>query len=529
VSIFRSRGLAALVASAAAVTGVSVQQSMQADPQPQTTASALQQRLDSLLADPRYQGSQVALVVREAATGEVVYDRNGGNRLLPASNTKLFSSTAALDALGPDFRFHTDVLTTAPVRDGNLKGSLYLKGYGDPTVLESDYQALAKQVAASGVRKIDGDLIADDTYFDKVRLGNGWSWDDESYYYSAQTSALTVAPDTDYDSGTVIVESSPGAQVGAPAQLELVPQTSAVQIVNTSTTGAAGSPYTLSIERDHGTNVVRVTGSIPADDTGGEDWVTVWEPATYAADVFRRALVANGVRVDGRIRTGTAPVATARRLARDESMTVLELMTPFMKLSNNMHAEALVKTMGAEATGVGSWDAGLAVLRSYAQRAGVDLPAVRIADGSGLSRMVNLTADAITDVLLAAQQEPWFAGWYASMPIAGNPDRFVGGTLRNRMRGTAAANNVHAKTGSLTGVTALSGYVTDHDGRKLVFSMVSNNYITSPRSVEDAVAVTLASYSESAAVPAITPVEPRVGVQSDDLECSWLKGSQKAC
>jgi serine-type D-Ala-D-Ala carboxypeptidase/endopeptidase (penicillin-binding protein 4) len=531
VSIFRTpaltRGLVALVTTAAAVTGltgVAGGTAQQTVPQ-SVQATELEQRLDSLLADARYRGSQVALVVRDAATGEVIYDRNGGNRLLPASNTKLFSSAAALDALGPDFRFHTDVLAAAKVSGGELHGNLYLKGYGDPTALESDYQALAKQVAAAGIRRVDGDLVADDTYFDKVRLGNGWSWDDEPYYYSAQTSALTVAPDADYDSGTVIVESSPGAKVGTPAQLNVVPQTSAIQLVNTSTTGAPGSAYSLSIERDHGTNVVRVTGSIPADDTGGQEWVTVWEPATYAADVFRRALAANGVRVDGRIKAGTTPVADARRLARDESMTVGELMTPFMKLSNNMHAEALVKTMGAEATGQGSWAAGLAVVRGYAQRAGVDLATVRIADGSGLSRMVNLTADSISDLLVSAQREPWFDSWYASMPIAGNPNRFVGGTLRNRMAGTQAANNVHAKTGSLTGVTALSGYVTAADGKLLVFSMLSNNYLASPRAVEDAVAVTLASWNGQAGVPTVTPVEPRVASPSSELECSW----EKAC
>ena len=184
-------------------------------------------------------------MVRDATTGETLYDRNGSTRLLPASNTKLFSSTAAMHTLGAGFRFHTDVLATAPVRDGKLRGNLYLKGYGDPTALESDYVALAKQVATSGVRRIDGDLIADDTYFDKVRLGDSWAWDDEPFYYSAQISALTLAPNTDYDSGTAIVESLPGATVGAPVKLKLVPANGVLKLVNTATTGAAGSSNTL--------------------------------------------------------------------------------------------------------------------------------------------------------------------------------------------------------------------------------------------------------------------------------------------
>jgi serine-type D-Ala-D-Ala carboxypeptidase/endopeptidase (penicillin-binding protein 4) len=489
------RGMIAAVAAVAAAVGGVVTQSVAAPTAVQTTA--LQQRLDGLLNDSRYDGSQVALVVRDATTGETLYDRNGAQRMLPASNTKLFSSTAAMHVLGPSYRFHTDVLAGAPVRGGQLLGNLYLKGYGDPTALESDYAALAKQLKAAGVRRVYGDLIADDTYFDHVRLGDSWAWDDEPFYYNAQISALTLAPNTDYDSGTAIVESRPGAAAGAPVQLDLVPANDVIKLVNTATTGAAGSANTLTIERDHGTNVVRVTGSLPLGASTGQEWVTVWEPELYAADVFRRALTAQGISISGRIKNAATP-ASATRLARDESMTVGELMTPFLKLSNNMHAETLVKAMGAVVEADGSWSSGLGVVTDYAKSIGVDTSRIRLSDGSGLSRKVNVTADAITDVLIGAQQESWWKQWYDALPIAGNPDRFVGGTLRSRMRDTPAANNLHGKTGSLTGVTSLSGYVTNKDGRKLVFSMISNNYLVSPRSIEDAVGVTLASWSDTA-------------------------------
>jgi len=523
VSIFRS-SVVAFLATGLTTAGLTAAGVTTAAQQPAVVeASPLQTKLDTLLADSRFTGSQVGLVVRDAVTGEELYDRNGGSRLLPASNLKLFTSTAAMDALGPDFWFHTDALATAPVLDGKLRGDLYLKGYGDPTTLASDYAALAQQIAAAGIRRVDGDIVGDDSYFDDVRLGDTWSWDDEPFYYSAQISALTVAPNTDYDSGTVIVQSAPGAAAGAPAQLTLVPQTSAVRLAGTVTTGAAGSANTLSIEREHGTNVVHVSGSVPLGSGTALEWVTVWDPTSYAADVFRRALVASGVEVRGGLRTGTTP-ATARMLANDTSMTLGELLVPFLKLSNNMHAETLVKALGAVKAGSGTWSAGLGLVASYANSRGVDTGTIRLSDGSGLSRKDNLTPDAIADLLVAARAEPWYQQWYDALPIAGNPDRFTGGTLRNRMRNTAAANNLHGKTGSLTGVTALSGYVTDADGRKLVFSMVSNNFLSSPRSVEDAVGVTLASYSETATVAAIRPAPaPARATSGDELECSWTK------
>ncbi|MFG1908195.1 D-alanyl-D-alanine carboxypeptidase/D-alanyl-D-alanine-endopeptidase [Kribbella sp. NPDC048928] len=513
------RGMVASVAAVAAVAGGFVGQSVATPTAVQATP--LQQRLDGLLNDSRYDGSQVALVVRDATTGETLYDKNGAERLLPASNTKLFTSTAAMHTLGPSFRFHTDVLATAPVRGGKLRGDLYLKGYGDPTALESDYAGLAKQLKAAGVRRVDGNLIADDTYFDHVRLGDSWAWDDEPFYYNAQISALTLAPNTDYDSGTAIVETRPGAAAGAPAKLNLVPANGVLKIVNTAKTGAAGTSNTISVDRDHGTNVVRVSGSMPLGSSVEQDWVTVWEPELYAADVFRRALATQGISVSGHIKNSATP-SGATRLARDESMTVGELLTPFLKLSNNMHAETLVKTMGAVAEADGSWPAGLDVVTNYAKTLGVDTSRIRLSDGSGLSRKVNVTADSVTDVLIGAQQESWWKQWYDALPIAGNPERFVGGTLRSRMLNTPAANNLHGKTGSLTGVTALSGYVSNADGRKLVFSMISNNYLDSPRSIEDAVGVTLASWSDQAPPPAA--VAPQKVAQTT-CELEW----DKAC
>jgi D-alanyl-D-alanine carboxypeptidase/D-alanyl-D-alanine-endopeptidase (penicillin-binding protein 4) len=513
--------------SGLAVTTLNDQPADQTQQVAQTQADpALTAAIDAILADERFEGSMVGVSVRDAETGESLYEHENDQRMNPASNMKLFTSAAAMDALGPDYRFTTDLLATAPVLGGAVRSDLYLRGGGDPVMLADDYRDLASQLRQAGVREIKGDLVADDSFFDDVPLGVAWSWDDEPFYYSAVTSALTVAPDTDYDSGTAIVETSPGA-VGSKPAVDVTPRTDAVTIVNRATTGAAGSSNTLSVEREHASDRVVVSGSIPAGASTNREWVTVPDPTAYAADVLEKALKAEGIKLGGDVEEGTTPDG-ASVLATHESMTLSELLVPFMKLSNNMHAEALVKTMGQQASGVGSWPAGLAVVRAYAQEHGVDTDVVRMSDGSGLSRFDLLTSDAFADLLVSVRDEPWFQAWYDALPIAGNPDRFVGGTLRSRMRDTAAANNLHGKTGSLTSVTALSGYVTNADGRELVFSMISNNYLSSPRSQEDKLGVALASWSEtdSSSLQKLDRPsklnKPRLS-EGREVECSWVK------
>lgn len=513
--------LGAAVIAAGTVTGVSALTAPARDhaDAAATAKVSLTQRLDQLLADPVYSGSQVGLVVRDATTGATLYARNPNSRLLPASNMKLLTASTALQVLGSGFRFHTDVLATGSVSAGVLDGDLYLKGFGDPTLLQGDYQALAQQVKDAGITQVSGDLVADDSYFDRTPLGVFWSWDDEPYYYSAETSALTVAPNTDYDSGTVIVTSTPGAAVGDPVALGTSPETGVLTFSGTATTGAAGSANTLSIEREHGTNVVRVSGSVPLGAAVGREWVTVKQPTDYARDVFARALTSVGVSVAGGLDDGVTP-AGARRVALDKSMTLGEIMVPFLKLSNNMHAEALAKTLGAVKAGEGTWSAGIYVIDDFLRSAGTDPSTQRIVDGSGLSRGDQISAQAVSNVLLKAKKASWFPVLYKALPIAGNPDRFVGGTLDYRMKGTPAQNNVHAKTGSLTAVTALSGYVTTADGKLLVFSMLSNNFVGDPEHVEDAVAETLAGYTTAGGAPAVAARTAATGVEQ---RSEWSK------
>ncbi|MFF1375729.1 D-alanyl-D-alanine carboxypeptidase/D-alanyl-D-alanine-endopeptidase [Streptomyces sp. NPDC058308] len=487
--------------------------------------SGLPEAIDTILGDPRMEGGVASVVVADSASGDVLYQHRSSGRLMPASNTKLLTSAAAMELLGPDHRFTTDVLAAGPRRGGTLRGDLYLRGTGDPTTLAKDYDQLAAKIADSGIRRVSGRLVADDTRFDDRRIGDTWSGDDESSYYAAQISALSVAPDTDYDTGTVIVEVAPGARAGDKPRVSVTPKTRYVDIDLRATTVAGGGADTVAVERQHGRNTITVSGTVPVGGDTTKEWVTVWEPTGYAAAVFRDALAAHGVRVSGPTRTGTATPKGARQLASHDSMKLKDLLVPFMKLSNNMHAESLTKAMGHKATGrPGSWGDGLTAIGGYLKTAGVDPGKIRQVDGSGLSRKDNVAAEQYITLLRSVRGEPWFADWYASLPVACAPGKFTGGTLRSRMCGTPAALNVHAKTGTLTGASALSGYVKDKNGRELVFSIILNNYLpSSVKALEDAIVVTLASSTEDRAVP-LTPRSTRAAERDGgDLECSWRK------
>ncbi|NJP90183.1 D-alanyl-D-alanine carboxypeptidase/D-alanyl-D-alanine-endopeptidase [Nonomuraea sp. FMUSA5-5] len=479
---------------------------------PAVGVADLTQDINQILSDSRLTIARAGVVVKSAKTGEELYATDAGKLLTPASNTKLFTSAAAVETLGLDYRFPTTVLGTGRKAGSVLAGDLVLRGTGDPTMLAEDYDALAAKVAAAGVKVVTGKLVADDTWFDSQRLGNDWSWDDETAYYAAPISALTASPDRDYDAGSVIVSV---AADGDKVKVSTTPETDYLKIVNKATVGAETD---VLIERQHGTRTVVITGTVAEP---YQEWVAVDDPTAYVSSLFRKSLAGHGVKVLGPTTAGAAP-SGAKELARHESMTLGELLVPFMKLSNNIHAEILTKAMGRKVSGQGTWSAGLKVSTDFAKANGVQV--INMRDGSGLSRRDGFSPGSIVQLLTAVRAKPWFSTWYESLPIAGNPDRFTGGTLRSRMRGTPAENNVHAKTGSLTGVTSLSGYVTSADGEPLIFSIMLNQYLSgSPKDIEDKIAVRLAQFSRTAAAGDAAALRTAGEPAPGDLECSWLK------
>ncbi|MFX3673066.1 MAG: D-alanyl-D-alanine carboxypeptidase/D-alanyl-D-alanine-endopeptidase [Paenisporosarcina sp.] len=448
--------------------------------------------INRILQDDRLNGTSIGISIRKASTGEVIYQHSGDTRLHPASNMKLLTGAAALDTLGEDYRFTTEVLSDGIIVDNVLQGNLYLKGKGDPTLLKEDFDLLAKNLKGKGIQEVNGNLIGDDTWYDQVRLSADITWNDEPYYYAAQVSALTASPNNDYDAGTVIIEAFPNKTVGKTAIVKMSPLTDVMKVINRSKTVAKGTSRDIRILRQHGTNNILVEGTIPVESHSTKEWIAVWEPSYYALDLFKKSLQENGIEFssESSVELGKTPTS-AVLLTSKGSMPLKELFIPFMKLSNNGIAEVLTKEMGKVVYGEGSWERGLQVMEEYSVRQGLNVGSMQIRDGSGMSYLNLIPPNEVSKLLYSVQKESWYSTFLNSLPIPGNSNRLVGGTMRKRVN---IAGNVKAKTGHLTSVSTLSGYTQTKDGEPMIFSILINNNLDSMKKVEDSIVSAIANY-----------------------------------
>ncbi|MCK1994062.1 D-alanyl-D-alanine carboxypeptidase/D-alanyl-D-alanine-endopeptidase [Peribacillus muralis] len=452
------------------------------------------QEIQRILANsPALSGALVGISIRSAETGERIYERGSQTRLRPASNLKLLTAAAALETLGEDHVFVTELYVTGLQVGHVLQGDVYLKGKGDPTLLERDFDELAASLKQKKVKLIHGNLIGDDSWYDDVRYSKDLVWSDEQEYYGAAVSALTASPDEDYDTGTIVVKITPGNKAGSKAEVKKIPETGHVKIINKTKTVEAGGHRKVDIERSYGTEIITVTGTIPENDEQVKEWISVKDPAGYALSLFEKSMRKQGIKIVGERKKGETPV-DANLIATHRSMPLSQLLIPFMKLSNNSHAEILIKEMGKEAGGEGSWKVGLKVAGNEMKNMGLDMKTIEMRDGSGISQVNMIPANEITKLLYAIQEKTWFPAYLNALPVAGIENRMVGGTLRKRMKGTVAAGNVRAKTGTITGTSSLAGYVTTKRGEKVIFSIILNNFVEEKgiTAIQDRIAVMLA-------------------------------------
>lgn len=445
----------------------------------------LTERIDGILRDPALEHGMQGVLVRSLKTDTTLYEHNADTLLTPASNFKLLVAATALEKLGPDFTYKTEVYTRGKVDKGVLDGDLILKGGGDPVLETADLADLSKQVKAAGISRVKGNVIADDTMFDDQRLGWGWSWESLPAYYSAEISALNL------NRNTVSIFVYPAKREGAQAEVKIEPQTDYVTVENTTLTGPEGSKKTVWIDRPLGQNTIRIGGNIAlgTEVTKREAAVTVTEPQLYAGCVLAGELAKQGVEVAGSVKSARA-VIDDKLLCSHISPPLSQILPVLIKPSDNLLAEVLLKTIGAVVAGKGSSSSGADVEKGMLRDFGLDISELSIVDGSGLSKLDCISPRNIVTLLTRMQSAKNGKVFVDSLPIAG-----VDGTLAYRMKGTSAEKNVRAKTGYLAKVCSLSGYVTTKSGEQLVFAIMLNNHLcpkASATAVEDKICVALA-------------------------------------
>jgi D-alanyl-D-alanine carboxypeptidase/D-alanyl-D-alanine-endopeptidase (penicillin-binding protein 4) len=429
-------------------------------------------------------------------TGKSVFSRDASSLFTPASNTKLFTAALALDRLGTDFRFYTRVLSRQiPDAAGVIHGPLYLVGGGDPNLSarEVPYRKgpangnplrwaneLADQVASRGVKRITGGVVGDDTWYVWEPHPEGWTVDDTLYDYGAPVSALTVN-----DNGLTLTI-RPGALAGDRAELELSPPLEYYQIDNrVRTTASASQGHTeehkVYVEREPGSRQLRLWGAMPLSAPPEMLTVAVDDPCEYAARALRFALEQRGIVVEGgvavrhRFANEPASQATASppsfELARHESAPLIDDLGITAKISQNLHAELALRAVARARGGAGSRQEGLAEMKAFLGRIGIEPEAYSFRDGSGLDRAALVTPAAVVKLLRYMYASPERDRWVALLPVAGQD-----GTLSERFGDGVVAGRIHAKTGTLAHVAALSGYGERSSGGWIAFSILVNNY-----------------------------------------------------
>lgn len=457
----------------------------------------LAKTIDSILDAPAFHTAFEGVFIQRLRDRRVLYERNADRVFLPASNNKILTSLAALVELGPTYTYHTTLLAAGHLtRDGVLHGNLIIKGSGDPTLTDADLQKMAEEARKQGLRRVLGTLLYDDSLFDRQWLGDVWAWDDEPYYYSAEISALNV------DGNLITVHLMPGKKVGAPVRVEISPIANYVRVENLGVTGPSKSQNTLFCTRLEGRNVLLITGQLPRDIKSSDEptvQLTIVDPARYTATILLNDLQKEGIHFDHtRLVDISQEPNDAVTLADHTSAPLSTILRLMNKPSNNLIAECLLKTVGAKATGKGTGGidgSAVQTARHIFQQAGLIMDEIRQADGSGLSRINFVSPHDLVLALSYLAEQPYFDVFYDSLPIAG-----VDGSLYYRMKGTAAAENCHAKTGYVSQVNTLSGYVTDKDGDRIVFSIMFNNCLapySTCTAAQDQIVETLANWSDT--------------------------------
>jgi D-alanyl-D-alanine carboxypeptidase/D-alanyl-D-alanine-endopeptidase (penicillin-binding protein 4) len=449
---------------------------------------ALQRDLKGLFRAPEFSNAIWGVLVRSLDRDQTLYSQNAGTLLMPASNMKLVTMSAAAEKLGWDYRFQTRLMSTAPIENGVLKGDLIVIGSGDPSIgargeSTRAFEVWADALKAQGISAIDGRIIGDDNALDDEGLGQGWAWDYLSAGYATPSGAL------EFNEGLVQIVIRPGAAAGDPVTFDLRPAGCGLTVDSHLVTGPKESGVDFDVRRLPGSLVLHLIGSVPAGRPEVIRTASVDNPTAFFAGVLKTVLAGRGIAVKGEaVDIDDLPQAPdtsgARVLYTHSSPPLAEIGKVMLKVSQNLYADTLLKVVGrAGGEEQGSAASGRKIVQQVLQGWGIAPDQYVQVDGSGLSRYNYLTAEVVTGVLTAMyRSDRHRESFIDALPIAGTD-----GSLASRMKGTPAEGNARAKTGSISNARALSGFVTTADGEHLVFSIIANNFNV-PQSHADAVA-----------------------------------------
>jgi len=403
--------------------------------------------------------------------GDTLFSMNPGSLMVPASTMKLFTAALAFDAFGPEHQFATTVLRDGSVgADGTLNGNLVLRGGGDPGLSTRFYRApaegpmatLARMVAASGIKRVTGDVIADASAFESKRVPDGWLSRYLESGYAARVSALSLNENL----ATVVIAPLENGR----ASVTLDPPSSTVPVINNTRVVAGSKGAKLTIRRLTDGRI-DVRGWIGSRAGSRAYLVVIDDPAPWVAGTLVSALAAQGLTVSGNVRVASAPTS-AVTVATLASPPLTRLAAVMNRESINHFAELLFRDVAYAASPerIGSAAFGNTLLQKFmTDKVGAIAEEVHTADGSGLSTLDRVTARSLVQLLSYSHRAPWAADFHASLPVAGESE-----LLRHRMRYTPAQGNLHAKTGTTNDVIALAGYVTARNGEVLAFSFIYN-------------------------------------------------------
>jgi serine-type D-Ala-D-Ala carboxypeptidase/endopeptidase (penicillin-binding protein 4) len=457
-------------------------------------------RVQSVLEEQHAQKVFWGILVVDRDSGETLYELNADRFFTPASNAKIFTTSLALATLGPNFRFRTTLETTGKLGgDGHLSGDLVLIGRGDPDLsnrkfpyagkverdgpVEKILAEMADEAIAKGIKQIDGDIIADDSYYPYEPYPPGWSIGDIFFTFGSPISAIA------FNDNTITVTVTPGIKIGDPANVIVEPASAADTFTRKISTVDATAKLEVGVVQQPGPEFLLLQGMIPLAHAPVKLDLAMPDPAETAGASLEQIFESRGVHVSGTVRVhhapppeiypdapvvlGPQPAVTDPStlvLAEHLSLPLLESIRLTNKVSQNLHAEMFLRAVGHEKKGFGVTDAGLWTEQDFLKSVGIADGDVVLSDGSGLARDDLVTPRATVQMLRYDERQAWGTDYISTFPVAG-----VDGTLETRMQGTSASGRITAKTGGLDHVRALSGFTTTVGGEHLVFSIFDNN------------------------------------------------------